>query len=108
MQCYSGDTSTNGQTEFQLDWSYSIRVLIKMAMVDLVLFFTGLRPTTVIPAKIQKSPRIGGPAVLRRPSFGGPEFVDEHFDSRNDSRFRIKYILEWFDANDRYLRSTTL
>ena len=47
LQCYSGDTGTNGQTEFQLDWSYSIRVLIKMAMVDLVLFFTGLRPTTV-------------------------------------------------------------
>merc|ERR1712079_48475 len=30
------------------------------------------------------------------------EFVDEYFDPRNDSRFRHKHAMEWFEANSRW------
>jgi len=35
------------------------------------------------------------------------EFVEEYFDRRNDSRFRHKYAMEWFDANSRWKQQMT-
>merc|ERR1739842_6960 len=35
------------------------------------------------------------------------EFVEQFFDRRNDSRFRIKYAMEWFDANARWKQQMT-
>lgn len=35
------------------------------------------------------------------------EFVDEYFDHRNDSRFRHKHAMEWFEANSRWKQQMT-
>lgn len=35
------------------------------------------------------------------------EFVEQFFDHRNDSRFRHKHAMEWFDANARWKQQMT-